>query len=50
VTANVAGSFDVTPHFAVFARIDNLFNHHYEEPIGFLQPTLGAYAGIKTKF
>jgi vitamin B12 transporter len=50
VTVNLAGSFDVTRHFAVFARIDNLFNHHYEDPIGFLQPTLGAYAGIKTAF
>jgi vitamin B12 transporter len=50
VTVNLAGSFDVTQHFAVFARIDNLFNHHYEEPIGFLQPTLGAYAGVKTRF
>jgi vitamin B12 transporter len=50
VTVNLAGSFDLTQHFAVFARIDNLFNHHYEEPIGFLQPTLGAYAGINTKF
>jgi len=50
VTVNLAGSFDVTQHFAVFAHIDNLFNHHYEEPIGFLQPTLGAYAGIKTRF
>jgi vitamin B12 transporter len=50
VTVNLAGSFDLTQHFAAFARIDNLFNHHYENPIGFLQPTLGAYAGIKTKF
>ncbi len=50
VTLKVAGSFEVTQHFAVFARIDNLFNHHYEEPIGFLAPTLGAYAGINTRF
>jgi vitamin B12 transporter len=50
VTVNLAGSFDLTQHFALSARIDNLFNHHYEDPIGFMQPTLGAYAGIKTKF
>jgi vitamin B12 transporter len=50
VTVNLAGSFDLTQHFALTARVDNLFNHHYEDPIGFLQPTLGAYAGIKAKF
>jgi vitamin B12 transporter len=50
VTVNLAGSFDVTRHFALYARIDNLFNHHYEDPVGFLQPRLGAYAGVKTKF
>jgi vitamin B12 transporter len=50
VTANLAGSFDVTQQLAVYARIDNLFNHHYEEPIGYLQPTLAAYAGVKVKF
>ncbi len=50
VTVNLAGSFDLTQHFAVFARIENLFNHRYEDPVGFVQPMLGAYAGIKTKF
>jgi vitamin B12 transporter len=50
VTANLAGSFDLTQHFAVYARVENLFNHHYEEPIGYLQPTIGAYAGVKAKF
>jgi len=50
VTVNMAGSFDLTGHFALYARIDNLFNHHYEEPIGYLQPTLGAYAGVRAKF
>jgi vitamin B12 transporter len=50
VTANLAGSFDLTDHFAAYVRVDNLFNHHYEEPIGYLQPTLGAYAGLKAKF
>ena len=50
VTVNMAGSFDLTEHFALYARIDNLFNHHFEEPIGYLQPTLGAYAGVRAKF
>ena len=50
VTANLAGSFELTDHFTVYARVENLFNHHYEEPIGYLQPSLGAYAGVKAKF
>ncbi len=50
VTANLAASFDVTGHFSVFARVSNLFDHHYENPVGFLQPSRGAYAGVKTRF
>jgi vitamin B12 transporter len=46
----VAGSFDLTEHFALYARLDNLFNHRYEEPIGYLQPALGVYAGVRAKF
>ena len=48
-TVNLAGNFDVTSVLSVFARIDNLFDRHYQNPIGFQQPTLGAYAGIKVK-
>jgi vitamin B12 transporter len=48
-TVNLAGNFDVTNVLSVFARIDNLFDRHYQNPVGFQQPTLGAYAGIKVK-
>jgi vitamin B12 transporter len=44
---NLAGSFDVTHTLSVFARVDNLFDRHYQNPVGFLQPSLGAYAGVK---
>jgi vitamin B12 transporter len=50
VTANLAASVDVTDHWSVYGRISNLFDHHYENPIGFLQPSRGAYAGIKARF
>jgi vitamin B12 transporter len=50
VTANLAANYDVTGHLSVFARINNVFDHHYENPIGFLQPSRGAYAGVKTRF
>jgi vitamin B12 transporter len=50
VTANVAASLEVREHWSVYGRIDNLFDHRYENPIGFLQPSRGAYAGIKARF
>ena len=46
---NLAASFDINAHFSVFGRIDNLFDRHFENPVGFLQPTLGAFAGVRVK-
>ncbi len=45
---NLAVSYAFDAHFAVYGRIDNLFDRHYQEPVGFLQPGLGVFAGIKT--
>ena len=47
---NLAAGYDLTPHLTLTGRIDNLFNRHYQDPVGFLQPSVGAYAGIKAKF
>jgi len=30
-------------------RVDNLLDRHYENPIGFLQPSIGVYAGLKVR-
>ncbi len=49
-TVDLVGSFDLTNQINVYARIANLLNRHYENPTGFLQPSLGAFAGIKAKF
>jgi len=46
-TVNFATSYQLTPRLAVFGRINNLFDRHYENPVGFLQPSIGAYAGIR---
>jgi vitamin B12 transporter len=48
-TADIAASYDFTGKLAVFGRINNLFDRHYENPVGFLQPGLGAFAGIKVR-
>lgn len=49
-TANLAASYDLNAHLTVYGRVNNLFDRHYENPVGFLQPSLGAFAGIKTRF
>jgi vitamin B12 transporter len=48
--ADVAANYDLTDRLSIFGRVDNLFGRHYEEPVGFLQPGRGAYAGVKAKF
>jgi vitamin B12 transporter len=46
-TVNFATSFDLNPHLALFGRVNNLLDRHYENPVGFLQPSIGVYAGIR---
>jgi vitamin B12 transporter len=49
-TVNIASNYDVNQYLAVYARINNLFDRRYQDPIGFLQPSIGAFAGVKVKF
>ena len=44
---NVAADYALTDQIKVFGRVDNLFNVHYQNPTGFLQPGLGVYGGIR---
>jgi vitamin B12 transporter len=46
---NLAASFTIDKHLAVFGRVDNLFDRHFQNPVGFLQPALGAFAGIRAQ-
>jgi vitamin B12 transporter len=48
-TADIAASYDLTDQFTVYGRVDNLFDEHYQDPIGFLRPGRGFYAGIGAK-
>jgi len=48
-TVNLAAAFDLTRTFTVFGRLDNLLDRRYENPVGFLQPGLGAFAGFRAK-
>ncbi len=49
-TVDVAGRYSLTKNWDVTARVANLFNRRYQNPDGFDQPTIGAFAGIEAKF
>jgi len=44
---NLAGNYVVNKNLTAFARIDNLFDHRYQNPIGFERPGLGVFGGIR---
>ena len=43
---NLAANYAVTDRVGVFARINNLLNQQYEDPLGFLRPGFGIFGGI----
>jgi len=49
-TVDVAAAYAVNRNVSVYARVTNLLDRHDENPVGFLQPSIGAFAGIKTRF
>ncbi len=48
-TTNITASYDLTDQFTLYGRVDNLFDDHSQDPIGFLRPSRGFYAGIKAR-
>jgi vitamin B12 transporter len=49
-TVDMAAIYLVNSKLSLVGRVTNLLDRHYENPVGFLQPSIGAFAGIKTKF
>ncbi len=49
-TFNLAADYDIKDNVTLYGRVENLLDRHYQNPVGFDQPGLGAYAGVKTKF
>jgi vitamin B12 transporter len=47
---NFAGAYDLGHGMTAFARIDNALDRSYQDPIGFLHPGLGVFAGIRVAF
>jgi vitamin B12 transporter len=44
---NLAGDYLVNDQIKIFGRVDNLFNLHYQNPTGFLQPGFGIFGGVR---
>lgn len=44
---NLSATYQALPHLAFYVRGTNLLNRHYQDPDGFLAPTLGVFGGIK---
>jgi vitamin B12 transporter len=49
-TVNLATNYQLTPQVSLFGRVDNLAGRRYENPVGFLQPSRGFFAGVKAGF
>ncbi len=47
---NLAGSYDLGHGVSLFARINNLLDRHYQDPIGFQHQGLGVFGGMKVAF
>jgi vitamin B12 transporter len=46
-TVNVAGAYDLGHGVIAFARIDNLLDRRYQDPLGFQRPGIGVFAGVR---
>ena len=47
--ANLSVNYDLDENFALTGRITNLLDQHYQNPTGFLAPSLGWYLGLKLR-
>jgi vitamin B12 transporter len=48
-TVDVGANYDITDNFTVYGRINNLLDEDYQNPVGFLRPGRGFFAGVKAK-
>ncbi len=47
---NLSTAYTLSDRWTVYGRVNNLLDRRYENPSGFLQPRVGAFAGIRAKF
>jgi len=49
-TVDIAANYDIGDHVTIYGRVTNLFNADYQDPVGFLRPPRGFFAGAKARF
>ena len=49
-TLNLTANYALTKELTLFGRITNLFDKRYQDPVGFLAPGAGVFAGAKASF
>jgi vitamin B12 transporter len=50
VTADLTGEYRASARWTLFARITNLADRRYQDPIGFLAPVRGVFGGVRATF
>ncbi len=49
-TVDLTANYDVTRQVTIYGRVTNLADERYENPVGFLHPSRGLFAGVKATF
>jgi vitamin B12 transporter len=49
-TADIAANYDIDRYLTIYGRVTNLSDETYQDPVGYLRPGRGFYAGVKTRF
>jgi vitamin B12 transporter len=49
-TVNLAANYQLTYQLTVYGRVTNLTDEHYQDPYGFMRPTIGFFGGVKASF
>ncbi|MEQ9125251.1 MAG: TonB-dependent receptor [Alphaproteobacteria bacterium] len=50
VLVNVGASYAITVEVEVFGRVENLIDEDYEDVLGFANPGIGAFVGVRARF
>ena len=50
VVANLNGAYQLTEAVALTARIENLTDEHYQQVLGYGEPGLSGYVGVRLRY
>jgi vitamin B12 transporter len=49
-TVDIAANYEIDSHLTIYGRVTNLLDETYQDPVGYLRPGRGLFAGVKTRF